>query len=69
MLDLLPSAAIVVDFTVESPAKAKRALEIMRTEALDLPDDLQKEWKKLSYLKDVITEQIKKQKKSGRGLA
>ena len=48
------SAAIVVDFTVESPAKAKRALEIMRTEPLDLPDNLQKEWEELSYLKDII---------------
>ena len=54
MLDLLPSAAIVVDFTVESPAKAKRALEIMRTEDLDLPDDLQEEWEKLSFLKENI---------------
>jgi hypothetical protein len=48
------SAAIVVDFTVESPEKAKRALEIMKTEDLDLPDDLQEEWEKLSFLKENI---------------
>jgi len=55
--------AIVIDFTVESPEIAKRALEIMKTESLDLPDNLQKEWEELSSLKDVIIENIKKQKK------
>ena len=38
------SAAIVIDFTIESPEIAKQALEIMRTETLDLPDILQKKF-------------------------